>query len=56
MKFTDYANAEWPYMYHCHVRHEDDGLMGQFIVVEPGQSTRPSDYRLDAGHRHGSHG
>ena len=26
-----------PYMFHCHVlRHEDQGMMGQFVVVEPG--------------------
>lgn len=26
-----------PYMYHCHIlRHEDNGMMGQFTVVEPG--------------------
>ena len=24
-------------MYHCHIlRHEDDGMMGQFLVVPPG--------------------
>lgn len=38
MEFTDYADATWPYMYHCHLlRHEDDGMMGQFVVIEPGQ-------------------
>ena len=32
-KFEDFANEEVPYMYHCHMlQHEDDGLMGQFIV------------------------
>jgi len=25
-------------MYHCHLLwHEDQGMMGQFLVVEPGQ-------------------
>ncbi|GIF52004.1 cell division protein SufI [Asanoa ferruginea] len=39
MKFADYADPELPYMYHCHLlMHEDDGMMGQFVVVEPGQS------------------
>ena len=34
-QFTDFANAEVPYMYHCHMLvHEDDGMMGQFIVVD----------------------
>ena len=57
MRFTDYASNEWPYMYHCHMlRHEDQGMMGQFVIVEPGQSTNPSDYRLGSDHGHGSHG
>lgn len=38
MRFTDYADTTVPYMYHCHIlRHEDNGMMGQFVVVEPGQ-------------------
>ncbi|WP_434740619.1 multicopper oxidase family protein [Micromonospora sp. SH-82] len=57
MTFTDYADDETPYMYHCHIlRHEDQGMMGQFVVVEPGRSTDPSDYRLPVHHGHGSHG
>ena len=62
-QFTDFANdpqdgiADAAYMYHCHMlRHEDNGMMGQFIVVAPGQSTNPSDYHLGSGHGHGSHG
>ncbi|MBC8310725.1 MAG: multicopper oxidase domain-containing protein [Candidatus Marinimicrobia bacterium] len=32
-KFEDFANEDVPYMYHCHMlQHEDEGLMGQFIV------------------------
>jgi len=35
MQFTDYANDDVPYMYHCHMlTHEDDGMMGQFEVVD----------------------
>jgi FtsP/CotA-like multicopper oxidase with cupredoxin domain len=38
MRFEDYADADTPYMYHCHLLwHEDQGMMGQFAVVEPGQ-------------------
>jgi len=38
MRFTDYADAGTPYMYHCHLlQHEDNGMMGQFVVVEPDQ-------------------
>ena len=32
-KFMDFADTLIPYMYHCHIlMHEDDGMMGQFIV------------------------
>lgn len=35
-KFDDFANSSVPYMYHCHMlTHEDDGMMGQFIVTDP---------------------
>lgn len=34
MKFEDFADTTVPYMYHCHVlMHEDDGMMGQFVVT-----------------------
>ncbi|WP_307866375.1 multicopper oxidase family protein [Leucobacter chromiisoli] len=36
MRFEDYADPDTPYMYHCHMLlHEDEGMMGQFTVVEP---------------------
>jgi FtsP/CotA-like multicopper oxidase with cupredoxin domain len=48
--FTDYADPDVPYMFHCHVlMHEDAGMMGQFVVVEPDQPAGPA--RGD-GHRH----
>lgn len=35
MRFEDYADEKYPYMYHCHIlEHEDAGMMGQFLVVE----------------------
>lgn len=35
-KFEDFANSTIPYMYHCHLlTHEDDGMMGQFLVTSP---------------------
>jgi FtsP/CotA-like multicopper oxidase with cupredoxin domain len=35
-KFTDFTNDSVPYMYHCHMlTHEDDGMMGQFLVKNP---------------------
>jgi bilirubin oxidase len=34
-KFEDFTDPEIPFMYHCHMLvHEDEGMMGQFIVVE----------------------
>lgn len=34
MKFTTFADPNSPYMFHCHIlRHEDGGMMGQFVVV-----------------------
>jgi FtsP/CotA-like multicopper oxidase with cupredoxin domain len=41
-RFTDYADPAAPYMFHCHLlRHEDRGLMGQLVVVRPGQAPEP---------------
>ena len=35
-----YADPQHPYMYHCHLLfHEDQGMMGQFLVTRPGQAT-----------------
>jgi suppressor of ftsI len=46
MRFADYTDPNVPYMYHCHLlTHEDAGMMGQFVVVKPGQhaGTIPED-------------
>ena len=33
-RFEHYADADSPYMFHCHIlEHEDAGMMGQFLVV-----------------------
>ena len=33
-KFDDFASNLHPFMYHCHIAlHEDEGMMGQFIVT-----------------------
>lgn len=38
MRFEDYSDPTVPYMYHCHLLwHEDQGMMGQFVVVKPGE-------------------
>ncbi|NLG56738.1 MAG: multicopper oxidase domain-containing protein [Rhodococcus sp.] len=53
MRFEDYTDPQVPYMFHCHLlRHEDDGMMGQFVVVREGQEaavTAPSGHD---GHSH----
>jgi blue copper oxidase len=48
LRFTDYADPQTPYMFHCHLlQHEDLGMMGQFLVLDTGQ--RPG---TPSGHRH----
>ncbi|MCH7589185.1 MAG: multicopper oxidase domain-containing protein, partial [Chloroflexi bacterium] len=33
-QFSDFADPDKPYMFHCHIlEHEDAGMMGQFVVV-----------------------
>ncbi len=35
LRFGEHADPSTPYMVHCHIlRHEDDGMMAQFTVVE----------------------
>ncbi len=35
-KFITFSDSMTPYMYHCHIlHHEDDGMMGSFIVFDP---------------------
>ncbi|MFM2225320.1 MAG: hypothetical protein RJA07_1522 [Bacteroidota bacterium] len=34
-QWLDFADNTMPYMYHCHLlHHEDDGMMGQFLVLD----------------------
>ena len=41
-QFETFYDDNWPYMYHCHMlTHEDDGMMGQFIVQSPPASVAP---------------
>jgi FtsP/CotA-like multicopper oxidase with cupredoxin domain len=41
MRFGPYSDPVHPYMYHCHLlAHEDAGMMGQFVVVSPGDRHR----------------
>jgi bilirubin oxidase len=39
-RFDDYADSIHPFMYHCHIAlHEDEGMMGQFVVEGPNATT-----------------
>jgi len=52
MRFADYTDPDTPYMYHCHLlQHEDDGMMGQFVVVAPGQRAGT----IEPGENHDQH-
>ncbi|WKK61192.1 multicopper oxidase domain-containing protein [Corynebacterium sp. P3-F1] len=38
VEFGHYPDPSLAYMYHCHMLyHEDQGMMGQYVIVEPGQ-------------------
>lgn len=60
MRFTDHADPDSPYMFHCHLlRHEDQGMMGQFVVARPGEqvelartATGSSPTKVTARHTH----
>lgn len=41
VEFGDYTDTKYPLMYHCHLlKHEDEGMMGQFLLVEPGTESQ----------------
>ncbi len=47
-KFEDFADETTPYMYHCHLlHHEDDGMMGQFIVMPDKTAVKPVNKDAD---------
>ena len=53
VRFDDYADPSTPYMYHCHLLwHEDQGMMGQFLVVQPGQQPALRTDQEDDDDRH----
>lgn len=52
MRFDDYADSAHAYMFHCHMLlHEDEGMMGQFIVIEPGDP-EPDGFEGEDEHEH----
>jgi FtsP/CotA-like multicopper oxidase with cupredoxin domain len=51
VRFSDYTDPDTPYMFHCHMlRHEDRGMMGQFVVVEPGEEAGEVSHGGHAAH------
>jgi FtsP/CotA-like multicopper oxidase with cupredoxin domain len=59
MRFEDYADRQAPYMFHCHLLlHEDEGLMGQFLVVDdagPEEANARTGQTSEPGHAEPSH-
>jgi len=40
VRYDDFSDSDMPYMYHCHIlSHEDNGMMGQFIVKAAASGT-----------------
>ncbi|MQY05462.1 multicopper oxidase family protein [Actinomadura macrotermitis] len=59
MRFADHADPNVPYMFHCHLLyHEDMGMMGQFLVLEPGQKAGrpPAPEAQETSTPHHGHG
>ena len=53
LTFEDFTDPRYPYMFHCHLLlHEDEGMMGQFVVLEPGQEPEAPPGG-SSGHDHG---
>jgi FtsP/CotA-like multicopper oxidase with cupredoxin domain len=51
--FEDYADPDLPYMFHCHIlEHEDRGMMGQFVVVDPDENPPERAAQGEPGHDH----
>lgn len=51
VSFGQYPDPEWAYMYHCHMLfHEDQGMMGQFVMVEPGREADLGEVYGHTGH------
>ncbi|WP_189214838.1 MULTISPECIES: multicopper oxidase family protein [Streptomyces] len=58
LRFDGPADRDTPYMYHCHLLyHEDEGMMGQFVVVEKGERAgTPAGHAGGHGAGHAEHG
>lgn len=54
VRFADHPDPASPYMYHCHIlRHEDEGMMGQYVTVVHGREKHTSRTITEGqGHEH----
>ncbi|MDR3082814.1 MAG: multicopper oxidase domain-containing protein [Streptomyces sp.] len=53
VEFGRHTDPRTPYMYHCHIlKHEDKGMMGQFVIVPPGTENSTPRTLTGAGHTH----
>ena len=51
VEFGYYPDPTLAYMFHCHMLfHEDEGMMGQYVVVEPGQQANLELPHMDSNH------
>ncbi|WP_084141566.1 multicopper oxidase domain-containing protein [Corynebacterium sputi] len=56
MRFEDFADPHHAYMYHCHMLlHEDEGMMGQFVVIDPGDEVPERLPPVGGPHGRGHH-
>ncbi|MRH88997.1 multicopper oxidase domain-containing protein [Nocardia sp. SYP-A9097] len=57
MRFSGHSDPTYPYMFHCHLlRHEDQGMMGQFLVLAPGQQPTPMKMEMPGMAGYAGHG
>ena len=51
VEFGHYPDPTHAYMYHCHMLfHEDSGMMGQYVIVDPGQTPELAPPRMEHHH------
>lgn len=53
MRFSEYSDPQIPYMYHCHLLwHEDEGMMGQFLLVDEADRAAADNFEAVDTHQH----
>lgn len=54
VRIGHHTDPKTPYTYHCHIlKHEDKGMMGQFVIVPPGTEDSTPRTLSVSGHGHG---